>query len=137
MNEPAKGISELMSGDYGKTVVIAGKVYMIKAPAINVIIRSTKYLSEVGIPEGITTSEMMSVISKYSKNIVKGLSYLIVGDVNDYETEVEKIAKKLQSGTHEELCNAFLVAFELIAGRSFFQCASWAMELAKQIAKPK
>lgn len=137
MNEAAKNISELLSGSYSKTVVVGGKVYVIKAPAIKVITRATRYLSLVDIPNGITVSELIKIVPEHSENIAKGLSYLVVGDVKDYEDESVKAFRQMLSGTHEELCSAFLVAFELIAGRAFFQCAGSVMELAKMIAKTR
>lgn len=137
MNEAAKNISELLSGTYSKIIVIGGRAYVMKAPSIKVITRATRYLSLVDIPDGITVPEMMKIVSEHSKNIAKGLSYLIVGDVKDYEDESEKVFRQILSGTHEELCSAFLAAFELIAGRDFFQCAGSVMELAKMIAKTR
>lgn len=137
MNEAAKNISELLSGSYSKTVVVGGKVYVIKAPAIKVITRATMYLSLVDISDGITMAEMIKIVSEHSENIAKGLSYLIAGDVKAYEDESEKVFRQILSGTHEELCSAFLVAFELIAGRDFFQCAGSVMELANMIAKTR
>lgn len=137
MNEAAKNISELLSGSYSKTVVVGGKVYVIKAPAIKVITRATRYLSLVDISDGITMAEMIKIVSEHSENIAKGLSYLIAGDVKAYEDESEKVFRQILSGTHEELCSAFLVAFELIAGRDFFQCAGSVMELANMIAKTR
>lgn len=43
----------------------------------------------------------------------------------------------MQSGTKEELCSAFVVAFELIMGRDFFVVCQLAMELAKLMTRPK
>lgn len=137
MNEAAKNISELLSGDYGKTIVVGGKIYVIKAPVIKVMARATKYFADVDVPENVTVQEMMKIVSAHTTNIIKGLSYLIVGNVKDYELQSEKVAEKMQSGTKEELCSAFLVAFELIMGRDFFAVCQLAMELAKLMTRPK
>ena len=80
---------------------------------------------------------MLAMVSASSENIAKGLSYLVAGDVKDYEAAAERIAKEMLSGTHEELYSAFLVAFSLIVGRDFFALCQLAMELANLIAKPK
>lgn len=51
MSEVSKNISELLSGTYGKAIVVGGTVYVIKAPSIKVIMRATQYLSKVDLPE--------------------------------------------------------------------------------------
>lgn len=137
MNEAAKNISELLEGDYCKTILIADRVYVIKAPSIKVITRAAKFLSLVDLPNEARVSEMLKIVSEHLENIIRGLSYLIVGDVEDYQDKAEMIEREMQSGTYEELYASFLVAFELIAGRSFFAVANSAMELAKIVAKPK
>lgn len=135
MNEASKNISELLSGTYSRTIVIGGKVYVMKAPAIKVIVRATKYLSLVNIPENATVQDILKEVSEQSEHIIKGLSYLIVGDVHDYEFQSQILVKALRSGTYEELCSAFLVAFELIAGRDFFGLCQLGTELAKVVTK--
>lgn len=137
MNEAAKNISELLSGNYCKTIVVAGRVYVMKAPAIKVIMRATRYLSLVDIPNNVSASELLKIVSEHSENIIKGVSYLVVGDVPDFEEQVNVKTEEMLSGTHEELYNAFLVAFNLILGKDFFVLASLAMELAQMIIKPK
>lgn len=137
MNEASKNVSLLLSGNYGKTIEVGGKIYVVKAPVIKVMTRSAKHFAEVDVPENVTMQEMMKIVSEHTTNIIKGLSYLIVGDVKDYELQSEKVAEKMQSGTKEELCSAFLVAFELIMGRDFFVVCQLAMELAKLMTRPK
>ena len=137
MNKAVKTMSDLLVGDYCKTIIVGGKVFVLKAPAIKVIARITKYFSLIDIPMDADIKEMMKITSEHSDNIVKGLSCLIVGDVDGYELKSEKVAEELRSGTHEELCSALIVAFNLITGKDFFQCASSAMELANLIVKPK
>lgn len=137
MNEAVKTMSDLLAESYCKTIVVGGKVFVIKVPAIKVIVRATRYLSLVEIPKDVSVDEMLKIASEHSENIVKGLSYLVAGDVEDYEQKATEIAEELQSGTHEELYSAFLVAFNLITGKELFQCASLAMELANLIVKPK
>ena len=61
MSEVSKNISELLSGTYGKAIVVGGTVYVIKAPSIKVIMRATQYLSKVDLPENGTVRELMKV----------------------------------------------------------------------------
>lgn len=137
MNEAAKNISELISGNYSKTIVVAGRVYVMKAPAIKVITRATQYLGKVDLSENATVPELIKILSEQSENVIKGLSYLIVGDVGDYELQLKRITGELRSGTHEELLQAFMIAFELIVGRDFFGVCQLAMELARMTVRQK
>ena len=77
MSEVSKNISELLSGTYGKAIVVGGTVYVIKAPSIKVIMRATQYLSKVDLPENGTVRELMKVAPVNLENIVKGLSFLM------------------------------------------------------------
>ncbi|WP_301704066.1 hypothetical protein [uncultured Parabacteroides sp.] len=137
MSEVAKNISELLSGTYGKTIIVGGKVYVIKAPAIKVIMRATRFLSKVNLPENGTMQELMEIVSVNLENIVKGLSYLVTGDVPDYQEKAESLERQMLSGSKEELLQAYFVAFELITGRDFFVVCQLAMELANLTVKPK
>lgn len=137
MNEAAKSVSELLSGTYGKTIIVGGKVYVIKAPAIKVIMRATQYLSKVDLPENGTVQELMKIVSANLDNIVKGLSYLVVGDIPDYQERAESVEREMLSGSKEELLKSYFVAFELITGHDFFAVCQFAMELANLTVKPK
>ena len=137
MNKATKDLSELLQGSYCKTIVVGGKVYVIKAPSIKVITRATQYLSLVTLSKESTVSEIIKAVSEHSEDIAKGLSYLVVGDVDDYEARSRVVYEAMLSGTHEELYTAFFVTFELIAGRDFFGLCQLAMELAQMITRPK
>ena len=137
MNEATKNVSELLFGTYGKTIIVGGKVYVIKAPAIKVIMRATQYLSKVDLPENGTVRELMKVAPVNLENIVKGLSFLVVGDVPNYQKRAESLERQMLSGSKEELLQAYFVAFELITGRDFFVVCQLAMELANLTVKPK
>lgn len=136
MDQTAKNISELIIGDYCKTVVIGSKVYVMKAPTIKVIARSTKYFSQVDLPEHAKVADLMDAVAGQIWHIIKGLSYLIVGDVPEYELQSKRVVEEMQHGTHAELCAAFQVAIDLIAGRDFFVVASSAKGLATMIIRP-
>ena len=137
MGEVSKNISELLSNTYGKAIIIGGTVYVIKAPAIKVIMRATRYLSKVDLPENGTAQELMSIASSNMENIIKGLSFLVVGDAPDFQEKAESVERQLLSGSEEELLKAYFVAFELITGRDFFAVCQFAMELANLTIKPQ
>lgn len=126
----------MIAGDYCKTVVVGGKVYLMKAPAIKVIARATKYFSQVELPENAKVADLMNAVAGQIGYITKGLSYLIVGDVPEYELQSKRVVEEMQHGTHAELCAAFQVAIDLIAGRDFFVVASSAKGLATMIIRP-
>lgn len=137
MSEVSKNISELLSGTYGKTIVVGGTVYVIKAPSIKVIMRATQYLSKVDLPENGTVRELIKIVSVNLDNIIKGLSFLVAGDVPNYQKRAESLERQMLSGSKEELLQAYFVAFELITGRDFFVVCQLAMELANLTVKPK
>lgn len=126
----------MIAGDYCTTVVIGGKVYVMKAPVIKVIARATKYFSQVDLPEHAKVADLMDAVAGQIGHITKGLSYLIVGDVPEYELQSKRVVEEMQYGTHAELCVAFQVAIDLIAGRDFFVVASSAKGLATMIVRP-
>lgn len=95
MNQTARTISELIAGDYGKTVLIGGKVYVMKAPAIKVIARATKHFSQVDLPENAKVDDLLEAVSSQTGHIIKGLSYLVVGDVADYKLQSKRIAEEM------------------------------------------
>lgn len=137
MNEVSKNISELLLGTYGKAIIVGGTVYVIKAPSIKVITRATRYLSKVDLPENGAMQELMEMVPINLENLIKGLSFLVVGDVSDYQERVESIERQMLLGSKEELLQAYFVAFELITGRDFFAVCQLAMELANLTVKPK
>lgn len=99
--------------------------------------RATRFLSKVNLPENGTMQELMEIVSVNLENIVKGLSYLVTGDVPDYQEKAESLERQMLSGSKEELLQAYFVAFELITGRDFFVVCQLAMELANLTVKPK
>ena len=94
-------------------------------------------LSKVDLPENGTVRELMKVAPANLENIVKGLSFLVVGDVPNYQKRAESLERQMLSGSKEELLQAYFVAFELITGRDFFVVCQLAMELANLTVKPK
>ena len=99
--------------------------------------RATQYLNKVDLPENGTMQELIKIISANLDNIIKGLSFLVVGDVSGCQKKAKRIRKQMLSGSKEELLQAYFVAFELITGRDFFAVCQFAMELANLTVKPK
>lgn len=81
--------------------------------------------------------ELIKIVSANLDNIIKGLSFLVAGDVPDYQEKAESLEREMLSGSKEELLQAYFVAFELITGRDFFVVCQLAMELANLTVKPK
>lgn len=81
--------------------------------------------------------ELIKIVSVNLDNIIKGLSFLVAGDVPNYQKRAESLERQMLSGSKEELLQAYFVAFELITGRDFFVVCQLAMELANLTVKPK
>lgn len=81
--------------------------------------------------------DLIKIVSANLDNIIKGLSFLVAGDVPDYQEKAESLEREMLSGSKEELLQAYFVAFELITGRDFFVVCQLAMELANLTVKPK
>ena len=81
--------------------------------------------------------ELIKIVSANLDNIIKGLSFLVAGDVPDFQEKAESLEREMLSGSKEELLQAYFVAFELITGRDFFVVCQLAMELANLTVKPK
>lgn len=137
MNEAAKMVSELLAGNYHTNILIGDKAYFVSPPVIKVLCRATTYFSKVDISAEMNIVDIMAVVVEQRQNIIKGLSYLIAGDVEDYEDKAASVANDMQLATDEELSAAVAFALDLLTGRDFFVAASSTMELAKMIAKPK
>lgn len=109
----------------------------MKAPAIKVIARATKHFSQVELPENAKVDDLLEAVASQTGHITKGLAYLVVGNVPDYELQSKRIVEEMQHGTLEEVCTAFQVAIDLIAGRDFFVVASSAQGLANLIVRSR
>ena len=57
--------------------------------------RATQYLSKVDLPENGTVRELMKVAPVNLENIVKGLSFLVVGDVPNYQKRAESLERQM------------------------------------------
>lgn len=126
MNENNQKImSELLSGEYGKAVLVGGKVYIIKAPTIRRIMRASAMFSDVGeIDSTLDVEARMSVI--------RGLSRLIA----ENERDEKSIIEALMDGTDEEIREAMEVALSLIVNKDFFVYAGVAREIARLSVSP-
>lgn len=137
MNETSKIVSDILADNYRSSIFIGGKPYVVLPPTIRVLSRATPYFCKIDISEGMSNSALMRVIAEQRENIIKGLSYLVVGDVEKYEAESVKMAKSMRCATNEELSVAVAFAINKLISRDFLALASTVKDLLYMVANPK
>ena len=70
--------------------------------------RATQYLSKVDLPENGTVRELMKVAPVNLENIVKGLSFLVVGDVPNYQKRAESLERQMLQVLKKNYCKRIL-----------------------------
>lgn len=124
--EGDKIVSEAITGQDYRTVVVNNKSYMVKSPTIYKIAGAGKYLSDFGNEQTLTD------IFKSINNVdclCKALSWLIKGD--------ESLHKELSKGTFDEIVEALVESYSLISIQNFLMLSSLARNVGGMIAKSK
>lgn len=122
----ARLVSSAMLGLDGKTVMVNGKVYLIKPPTIRRIAGAAYYLSSFGDEKD--TKDILASMAR-SGEAVKALSFFIVGDAS--------LADELMDGTMEEVTAALAEAIELMSAKPFFELSRLARSVKSVTAKPR
>ena len=112
--------SALLGMDY-KTVVVAGKAYVITPPTIKRIAGAAYHLSEMG--EGGTVRDVLKSVNSADK-LSRALSWLIQGD-------------SLSEGTLDEVLDALEAAYSLISTRDFSRLSALARNVASLAARQR
>lgn len=128
MNQEAVNLADLLNGDYGKTIVVAEKVYFVKAPTIKTIMKAISFFGK------IESSNSLESFKTNRKNIVSGIASLVSSGKS--KTEENRIRRELTNGTDAEILEAMNKVMEMIACKDFFVCAGIATEIAKMAAVP-
>lgn len=137
MNQAAELVADSLLGESMATVIIGKSVYTVNPPTIKVICRACSSFAKIGLDGEYTKLNIISEIPKNIPHIVKGLSALIVGDVNNWRWKAHKIGKALQSATNKEIKEAWENILPLIGGDDFFDYALSMKSAAKMTAKAK
>lgn len=107
-----------------KSVVVNGKVYMIKPPTIRVIAGAGHYLSSFDGMDNV--SDVLNAL-KDMTSAAKALSWFIVGD--------ESLTEELSNGTLEEVTKALEEAFSLISVENFSRLSVLTRNVSSLIAR--
>ena len=117
--------SALLGMDY-KTVVVAGKAYVIIPPTIKRIAGASYHLSTIG--EGNTVRDVLKSVNSADK-LSRALSWLIQGD--------ESLSDSLSEGTLDEVLDALEAAYSLISTRDFSRLSALARNVASLAARQR
>lgn len=126
MNEGAKIVSDAITGNDFRVVVVNNKSYVINPPTIHKIAGAAGYLSNVGKME---TLEDILLSMKATPNASYALSWFIGGNDDLFE--------ELSKGTFEENVDALLVALSLISVENFMKLSALAKNVALLTAKQR
>ncbi|GEM_PF-244478 len=139
-NEAANLVTDSLLGIDFQSVVIAGEAYTIYPPTIKILSRGLKEWSAVDIEINKEQQISFANIPDNAPLILKGLSFFIVGDVADYETEANKLYEKWMNGTPgasiKEMFDACKIVSELLGINDFFGCAVLLKSVVMMAAKP-
>ena len=116
--------SAILDMDF-KTVVVAGKAYIIMPPTMKKLAGAGYWLSDINgdtIKEVLLSKENIEAFSH-------ALSWLIQGD--------EGLFEELLNGTDKELSDALEEAYSLISTENFSKLLALAKNVANLTAKPK
>lgn len=142
-NEAAKEITRALLGVDFKTVFLGGKAYTIHVPTAKIITRSLHEWADIDFNiENQTKASVVGQIPTNINPILRGLSFLIVGDVRWYRWKAWLLYRKLRWGTptptNNEIYKALIVAVSLMGADDFFDCAALLVNVvSKMAAHPK
>lgn len=122
----SKLITGAILGFDGKSIVVAGKRYVIPPPTIARIAQAAYYLSDLG--GGETIQDLLKTINDASK-LTDALSCFIAGDTS--------LSRELANGTFDEAVEGLSVAYSMISAKSFMTLSALARSVALLTAKPK
>lgn len=124
--EGDKLVSEAITGNDYRTVIVNNKSYTVKSPTIYRLAGAGKYLSEFGSEE--TLSDIFKSINNTGK-LCNALSWLINGD--------DSLANELSQGTFDEIVEALVESYSLISIQNFLMLSSLAKNVGGMIAKSR
>lgn len=137
MNQAAELIADSLLDESIATVIIGKNVYTVNPPTIKVICRACSSFARIGLDGEYTKLSVISEIPLNAPHVIKGISALIVGDVDNWRWKVHKIGKVLQTATNKEIKEAWENVLPMIGGDDFFAYALSMKSAAKMIARPK
>ena len=137
MNEAAKLVSDSILDESFATIKVGKKAYTIYPPTIKVLCRVVSEFSKIGMDGEYNKLTVLAELPVNMPHIVKGLSFLIVGNVKCRRWKVHRAGKSLRSLSLQELKNVIEEILPLLGGDAFFACAASLKSMSKIAAKPK
>lgn len=117
--------SAILGMDF-KTIVVAGKVYIVMPPTIKRLSGAGYWLSDVDKGDGI--KDILLSLND-SMKLAKALSWFIQGD--------ESLAEELSGGTLEELADGLETAYSLLSVKDFLRLSALAKNVASLTARQR
>ncbi|MFV0587483.1 hypothetical protein [Bacteroides reticulotermitis] len=137
MNKASKLVSDSLIGEDYVSVSIKDKVYEIHPPAIKVMCRAISEFSKMGMDGEYNPLTIIAECPGNTAHIIKGISALIVGDVNNWRWKAHKVGKRLKKLSFKELNELLNMILPLLGGDAFFEIAASLKSMSVIAAKPK
>ena len=142
MNKAAKLVSDSLTGNDYRTVLIAGKAYSVYPPTIKIMTRGFSHWSEVKFDtEGQTGFSIMAQMPGSFPEIVKGLCLFVTGDVKHWQLKAYRLYRKWMKGTPaarpDEIARAIDKVLALIPAQVFFSSVNSLKSATLIMAKSK
>jgi hypothetical protein len=122
----AKIVNSAILGMDFRTVVVAGKAYVIKPPTIKKLAGAGYWLSDIDNGESIR--DVLLSLHDASK-LTKALSWFINGD--------ESLSDELSEGTLSEIADALETAYSLLSTKDFLRLSALARNVTDLTAKQR
>ncbi len=122
----AKIVNSAILGMDFRTVVVAGKAYVIKPPTIKKLAGAGYWLSD--IDKGESIRDVLLSLHDASK-LTKALSWFINGD--------ESLSDELSEGTLSEIADALETAYSLLSTKDFLRLSALARNVTDLTAKQR
>lgn len=133
MNIAAKVVTDALLGEKYKTVIMGDRVCVFFPLTIKLISRVFNEFSQIEDVAENGAAELMN-IPKNAPRILKGISYALAGNVDNYKEQAETIYQELQNATTEEIKLGMEALLSQIGGSDFFVSAALARNATKMAA---
>lgn len=137
MNEAAKIVSDSITGQDFVTVKAGESAYTVYPPTIKVLCRAISEFSKIGVDREYNTLSVLAELPGNAPHIVKGLSFMIVGDVKLWRWKAYRVRKNIRSLNLSELKAIIEEILPMLGGEAFFSCAASLKSMSRIAAQPK
>lgn len=125
-NNAARIVNSAILGMDFKTIVVAGKAYVVTPPTIKKLAGAGYWLSDINKGENI--KDILLSLND-AKKLANALSWFINGN--------EALADELSNGTLDELTDGLEAAYSLLSTKDFLRLSALARNVASMTAKQR